>query len=241
MLAYEHAQMLQTMRGSCSHRQSWCLRRGMRGDEARKLCAKDGVELQLVQVPTSHGKADLTLYRQNSKQVLLRMHDAVVAAGLGSLVAQSSKQQTCRGAQWSLSSFIRWNCMNAFRKRMHTCLSCIVCGALLAAAPYVFNVPKAIRVCLALPGDGCAVAPERLRARVHRRVLPGCQRGGCAAPGRRVRASAAAAQRRPHPCGWPGMAPRGKLLSNLVALQLDVHSAMCGVSDAAGTLPGRSI
>ena len=46
----------------------------MRGDEARKLCAKDGVELQLVQVPTSHGKADLTLYRQNSKQVLLLMH-----------------------------------------------------------------------------------------------------------------------------------------------------------------------
>ena len=56
------------------------LRRGMRGNEARKLCAKDGVELQLVQVPTSHGKADLTLYRQNSKQVLLLMHAAVVAA-----------------------------------------------------------------------------------------------------------------------------------------------------------------
>ncbi len=44
----------------------------MRGDEARKLCAKAGVEMQLVQVPTSHGKADLTLYRQASKQARLR-------------------------------------------------------------------------------------------------------------------------------------------------------------------------
>lgn len=43
----------------------------MRGDEARKLCAKAGVEMQLVQVPTSHGKADLTLYRQASKQARL--------------------------------------------------------------------------------------------------------------------------------------------------------------------------
>ena len=74
-----HATMLQLQRPeSCNDWQSCSPRRGMRGDEARKLCAKDGVELQLVQVPTSHGKADLTLYRQNSKQVLLPpMHGPV--------------------------------------------------------------------------------------------------------------------------------------------------------------------
>ena len=38
---------------------------GMRGDQARKTCP----ELQLVQVPTAHGKADLTLYRDAGKQV----------------------------------------------------------------------------------------------------------------------------------------------------------------------------
>ena len=54
----------------------------MRGDEARKLCAKDGVELQLIQVPTSHGKADLTLYRENSKQVLLLMPRTLVIGHL---------------------------------------------------------------------------------------------------------------------------------------------------------------
>lgn len=37
----------------------------MRGDEARKLCA----ELQIVQVPTAHGKADLTAYRAAGKEV----------------------------------------------------------------------------------------------------------------------------------------------------------------------------
>ena len=40
--------------------------RNMRGDEARKQCAG----LQLVQVPTANGKADLTLYRNHGKQVL---------------------------------------------------------------------------------------------------------------------------------------------------------------------------
>lgn len=37
----------------------------MRGDQARKVCP----EVQLVQVPTAHGKADLTLYRDAGKQV----------------------------------------------------------------------------------------------------------------------------------------------------------------------------
>ena len=41
------------------------VKRGMRGDEARKACA----EVQLVQVPVKHGKADLTLYRAAGKQV----------------------------------------------------------------------------------------------------------------------------------------------------------------------------
>ncbi len=44
----------------------------MRGDQARKVCP----EVQLVQVPTAHGKADLTLYRDAGKQVGL--HSAVM-------------------------------------------------------------------------------------------------------------------------------------------------------------------
>lgn len=43
------------------------LLRNMRGDEARKHCA----ELQLIQVPTSHGKADLTIYRNSGSKVHL--------------------------------------------------------------------------------------------------------------------------------------------------------------------------
>lgn len=35
------------------------VKRNMRGDEARRACP----DIQLVQVPTAHGKADLTLYR----------------------------------------------------------------------------------------------------------------------------------------------------------------------------------
>lgn len=42
------------------------VKRNHRGDEARKLCP----DLQLVQVPTKHGKADLTLYRDAGKAVL---------------------------------------------------------------------------------------------------------------------------------------------------------------------------
>lgn len=42
------------------------VKRGMRGDQARKVCP----EVQLVQVPTAHGKADLTLYRDAGKQVV---------------------------------------------------------------------------------------------------------------------------------------------------------------------------
>ena len=37
----------------------------MRGDEARRLCPG----IKLVQVPTAHGKADLTLYRDWSVKV----------------------------------------------------------------------------------------------------------------------------------------------------------------------------
>lgn len=42
------------------------VKRNLRGDEARKLCPA----LQLVQVPTKHGKADLTLYRDAGRRVL---------------------------------------------------------------------------------------------------------------------------------------------------------------------------
>jgi DNA polymerase eta len=42
------------------------VKRQMRGSEARALCPS----LQLVQVPTSNGKADLTLYRRHGEQVL---------------------------------------------------------------------------------------------------------------------------------------------------------------------------
>jgi DNA polymerase eta len=41
------------------------VRRNMRGGEARALCP----DLQLVQVPTAHGKADLTIYRDAGSQV----------------------------------------------------------------------------------------------------------------------------------------------------------------------------
>ena len=47
----------------------------MRGKEARKLCP----DLQLVQVPTAHGKADLTLYRDSSKQVSQRQRNGAAA------------------------------------------------------------------------------------------------------------------------------------------------------------------
>jgi hypothetical protein len=56
---------------SCSKRASpYPFRAGglcriMRGDEARKQCP----DLQLVQVPTAHGKSDLTLYRQSGSKV----------------------------------------------------------------------------------------------------------------------------------------------------------------------------
>ncbi|KAK9866888.1 hypothetical protein WJX84_001766 [Apatococcus fuscideae] len=42
------------------------VKRNMRGDEARKHCP----EMQLVQVPTSHGKADLTIYRNSGLKVV---------------------------------------------------------------------------------------------------------------------------------------------------------------------------
>ena len=42
------------------------VKRNQRGDEARSLCP----ELQLVQVPTNHGKSDLTVYRDAGREVL---------------------------------------------------------------------------------------------------------------------------------------------------------------------------
>ena len=56
--------MLPHANGVCA---SGCLpsRRGMRGKEAVKKCP----ELQLVQVPVTHGKAELGPYRAAGKQV----------------------------------------------------------------------------------------------------------------------------------------------------------------------------
>ena len=45
----------------------------MRGDEARALCPN----IKLVQVPTAHGKADLTLYREWS----VKVRNAFISAG----------------------------------------------------------------------------------------------------------------------------------------------------------------
>ena len=71
----------------------------MRGDQARKACP----ELQLVQVPTAHGKADLTLYRDAGKQVMQSSFDiqsrSEKAASL-KIAKRSSTfvAQPCRGA-----------------------------------------------------------------------------------------------------------------------------------------------
>ena len=38
----------------------------MRGDDAKKFCP----EIELIQVPVAHGKADLTQYREAGSEVL---------------------------------------------------------------------------------------------------------------------------------------------------------------------------
>ena len=38
----------------------------MQGDDAKKLCP----EIELIQVPVAHGKADLTQYREAGSEVL---------------------------------------------------------------------------------------------------------------------------------------------------------------------------
>ena len=58
------------------------VKRGMRGGEARKLCPA----LQLVQVPTLNGKADLTLYRKHGQDVLNILAEPDHAAGALSLL-----------------------------------------------------------------------------------------------------------------------------------------------------------
>lgn len=54
------------------------VQRNQRGCEARRLCP----QLHIVQVPVKHGKADLTLYRNASKQVFHVLQQAVITAGL---------------------------------------------------------------------------------------------------------------------------------------------------------------
>ena len=64
------------------------LRRNMRGDEARKHCP----ELQLVQVPTSHGKADLTIYRNSGSKVHpLRLNNCCQVLHFTSAMPQPGK------------------------------------------------------------------------------------------------------------------------------------------------------
>jgi DNA polymerase eta len=53
----------------------------MRGGEAKALCPN----LQLVQVPTSHGKADLTLYRNHGQAVLEILAEADGEHGMAGL------------------------------------------------------------------------------------------------------------------------------------------------------------
>jgi DNA polymerase eta len=55
------------------------VKRSMRGAEAKKACA----ELILIQVPTSHGKADLTIYRDASAQII-----AVLAKRYSSIIIE---------------------------------------------------------------------------------------------------------------------------------------------------------
>ena len=40
--------------------------RNMRGDDAKKFCP----EIELIQVPVAHGKADLTQYREAGSEVM---------------------------------------------------------------------------------------------------------------------------------------------------------------------------
>ena len=63
-------------------------RRNMRGDEARKLCP----ELQIVQVPTANGKADLTAYRAAGKEVRTRSLLWDVCARLQGVTSQFAMQ-----------------------------------------------------------------------------------------------------------------------------------------------------
>ena len=65
----------------------------MRGDQARKVCP----EVQLVQVPTAHGKADLTLYRDAGKQVLYVPASTRINAEVedSNITCSSSARQHC--------------------------------------------------------------------------------------------------------------------------------------------------
>lgn len=71
----------------------------MRGDEARKLCP----ELQIVQVPTANGKADLTAYRAAGKEVRINTCARLQGAS-PQLSMQSShnlRQLPCHARSWT--------------------------------------------------------------------------------------------------------------------------------------------
>lgn len=72
------------------------VKRGMRGKEARALCPS----LQLVQVPTLNGKADLTMYRRHGQEVLNVLAEADHSCGvhtskLHSLYSVCSGEHAC--------------------------------------------------------------------------------------------------------------------------------------------------
>ncbi len=82
------------------------VKRNHRGNEARALCP----DLQLVQVPTKHGKADLTLYRNAGKQVLkilgegnaVKVERASIDECYLDLTEEANKRLTASGGMPSL-------------------------------------------------------------------------------------------------------------------------------------------
>jgi hypothetical protein len=46
------------------------VKRGMKGEEARKKCAEQGHDLALIQVPVRYNKADMKIYRDAGAEVV---------------------------------------------------------------------------------------------------------------------------------------------------------------------------
>ena len=84
---------------------SVCCCRNMRGDAARRACP----DMILVQVPTAHGKADLTIYREAGKQVGWRTGDVTQRARTGAHCAWEGRfDHLSRGRQ--AGGLAHWRC-----------------------------------------------------------------------------------------------------------------------------------